>query len=53
YFTLSIILDLVFNKPFGNLASNLNVYNYIYLIKYSILNIIVTAVLPSLFYILL
>ncbi|KAK1714020.1 hypothetical protein BDP67DRAFT_401974, partial [Colletotrichum lupini] len=53
YFILNVILDLVFSKPFGNLASDLNTYNYIYLIKYSILNIVVTAVLPSLLYILL
>ncbi|UQC75212.1 cytochrome P450, partial [Colletotrichum lupini] len=53
YFILDVILDFVFSKPFGNLVSDLDIYNYIYLIEYSILNIIVTAILPFLFYILL
>ncbi|UQC91443.1 cytochrome P450 [Colletotrichum lupini] len=50
---LNVILDLVFSKPFGDLASNLDIYNYIYLTEYNILNIVVAAVLPSLLYILL
>ncbi|KXH60217.1 cytochrome P450, partial [Colletotrichum nymphaeae SA-01] len=52
YFTLDVISDLAFGKPFGDLASDSDVYDYIHTTEQSMPNIVVTAVLPSLLHVL-
>ncbi|OHE90227.1 cytochrome P450, partial [Colletotrichum orchidophilum] len=52
YFTLDVISDLAFGKPFGDLASDSDVYDYIHTTEQSMPNIVVAAVLPSLLHVL-
>ncbi|KAI3527021.1 cytochrome P450 [Colletotrichum abscissum] len=52
YFTLDVISDLAFGKPFGDLASDSDVYDYIHSTEQSMPNIVVAAVLPSLLHVL-
>ncbi|KAK1974650.1 cytochrome P450 [Colletotrichum cereale] len=53
YFTLDVISDLAFGKPFGDLASDSDVHEYIYITEHNMPNIVVAAVLPSLLTVLL
>ncbi|KAK2036358.1 cytochrome P450 [Colletotrichum somersetense] len=46
YFTLDVITDLAFSKPFGDLASDSDVYEYIHTAEKNMPNVVVTAVLP-------
>lgn len=52
YFTLDVISDLAFGKPFGDLATDSDVYDYIRSTEQSMPNIVVAAVLPSLLHVL-
>nr|XP_036584608.1 cytochrome p450 [Colletotrichum truncatum]KAF6794126.1 cytochrome p450 [Colletotrichum truncatum] len=46
YFTLDVISDLAFGRPFGDLTSDSDVHNYIHATEKSMPNIVVAAVLP-------
>ncbi|KAK2051772.1 cytochrome P450 [Colletotrichum caudatum] len=46
YFTLDVITDLAFGKPFGDLASDSDVHEYIHTAEKNMPNVVVTAVLP-------
>ncbi len=46
YFTLDVISDLAFGQPFGDVATDSDVYEYIKTMEENMPNIIVTTVLP-------
>ncbi len=46
YFTLDVISDLAFGAPFGDVATDSDVYEYIKTMEENMPNIIVTTVLP-------
>ena len=46
YFTLDVISDLAFGEPFGDVATDSDVYEYISTMESNMPNIIVTTVLP-------
>ncbi|KAF4485804.1 Cytochrome P450 monooxygenase lolP1 [Colletotrichum fructicola Nara gc5] len=48
YFTLDVISDIAFGKPFGDLASNSDVHEYIHTTERKMPSIVVAAVIPSL-----
>ncbi|KAK1771973.1 pisatin demethylase [Phialemonium atrogriseum] len=46
YFTLDVISDIAFGKPFGDVATDSDVYEYVSTMESSMPTIIVTTVLP-------
>lgn len=46
YFTLDVISDLAFGEPFGDLASDSDVHEYIHTMEHNMPNVVLTAVLP-------
>ncbi|KDN62705.1 putative cytochrome P450 [Colletotrichum sublineola] len=46
YFTLDVITDLAFGKPFGDLASDSDVHEYIHTAEKNMPNVVLTTVLP-------
>ncbi|KAF6835612.1 benzoate 4-monooxygenase cytochrome p450 [Colletotrichum musicola] len=48
YFTLDVISDLAFGTPFGDLASDSDVHEYIHTMEENMPNVFLTTVMPSL-----
>ncbi|KAF0323496.1 cytochrome P450 [Colletotrichum asianum] len=46
YFTLDVISDLAFGEPFGDLASDSDVHEYIQTMENNMPNVVLTAILP-------
>jgi hypothetical protein len=46
YFTLDVISDLAFGEPFGDIATNSDVYEYIKTTEENMPTILITTVLP-------
>ncbi len=46
YFTLDVISDLAFGKPFGDIATDSDVHEYISTMEVNMPNIILTSTLP-------
>lgn len=48
YFTLDVISDLAFGTPFGDLASDSDVHEYVHTMEENMPNVFLTTVMPSL-----